>query len=41
VAFFPLFTRQMLPSLCRHNMWQKKGSDAELGFNAEENGSAR
>jgi hypothetical protein len=41
VAFFSLFALMVPPSLCRQDMWLKKDSDAELGFNTEENGSAR
>jgi len=41
VAFLTLFTRQMLPSLCRHIMWQKKADCLSGGANAEAKGSAR
>jgi hypothetical protein len=41
VAFFTLFALVWPPGVCRHDMWQKKASDPEHGFNAEENASAR
>jgi hypothetical protein len=41
VAFFTLFAVMWLPCVGRHDMWQKKASGFALGFNAEENGSAR
>jgi len=41
VAFFTLFALVWPPWVCRHDMWQKKASDSELGVNTEENASAR